>query len=134
MPCGITQSPLVPGKPARSSGNGRLKVVRDDIDHKRDGPLSLADEVHVSSLVVQVRPEGMATIRERIERLPGAEVHAAEAGKIVVTLETDGERPIRAAIETIHSWPGVLGAALVFHHVEPRASMETGDADQSLTP
>jgi len=102
-----------------------LKAAQGGIDRGPEPELP-TDEVHVSSLVVQVRPERMAAVRDGITRLPGAEVHAAEAGKIVVTLETEGEHPIRAAIETIHGWPGVLGAALVFHHVEPRASMESG--------
>jgi periplasmic nitrate reductase NapD len=77
-----------------------------------------AGELHVSSLVVRARPERMAEIVTAIARLPGAEVPAAEGGRIVVTLETVGEQDVLAAIQEIGGWPGVLAATLVFHHVE----------------
>lgn len=85
-----------------------------------------AGELHVSSLVVRARPERMAEIVAAIARLPGAEVPAAEGGRIVVTLETTGEQDVLAAIQKIGGWPGVLAATLVFHHVERLRAQESG--------
>ena len=94
-------------------------------DPPRERRSGAAGEVHVSSLVVRARPERMAEIAAAIARLPGAEVPAAERGRIVVTLETSGEQDVVAAIHEIGSWPGVLAATLVFHHVERLPAQES---------
>ena len=80
----------------------------------------MADELHVSSLVVHGRPERLEAIRAGLARLAGVEVHAAAAtGKLVVTLETESEHEIVARLTAISLLDGVLSATLVFHHVEP---------------
>ena len=80
----------------------------------------MADELHVSSLVVHARPERLAAIRAGLACLAGIEVHAVAAtGKLVVTLETESEHEIVARLTAISLLDGVLSATLVFHHVEP---------------
>jgi nitrate reductase NapD len=80
----------------------------------------VADELHVSSLVVHGRPERLDAIRAGLARLAGVEVHAAApTGKLVVTLETESEDEIVARLTAISRLDGVLSATLVFHHVEP---------------
>lgn len=80
----------------------------------------MADELHVSSLVVHGRPERLETIRLALARLEGVEIHAAApSGKLVVTLETTSEQQIVAQLATITLLDGVLSATLVFHQVEP---------------
>lgn len=80
----------------------------------------MADELHVSSLVVHGRPERLAGLRADLTGLPGVEVHAAApSGKLVVTLETASEQEILARLATISALEGVLAASLVFHQVEP---------------
>ncbi|HSK39361.1 MAG TPA: chaperone NapD, partial [Arenibaculum sp.] len=44
-------------------------------------------ELHIASLLVHVRPERVDAVRERIAALPGAEVHAEQSGRMIVTLE-----------------------------------------------
>jgi nitrate reductase NapD len=79
----------------------------------------VAEELHVSSLVVHGRPERLGEIRAGLARLSGVEVHAgAPSGKLVVTLETGSEQEIVAHVTTISLLDGVLSATLVFHHVE----------------
>ncbi len=76
-------------------------------------------EVHISSLVVHARPEGIKSIETAIGGLEGAEVHGvSEQGKLVVTLETINEGEMLTQIDAINRIAGVLSVALVFHQVE----------------
>jgi len=77
-----------------------------------------AFEAHVSSLVVHVRAEELQGFGEALAQIPGAEIHAEQGGKFVVTLETASEAEIVTRLNEISLLPGVLSAALVFHHVE----------------
>lgn len=84
-------------------------------------------ELHIASLVVRCRPERIASLRDAIVALPGAEVPAEDAsGKLVVTLEAASERTVRQQLDTIGALPGVLSATLVAHHAEPIAPDEEG--------
>jgi len=79
----------------------------------------LDSEHHISSLVVQGRPEALPAIRAAIQGLAGAEVPLdSPNGKLVVTLETADEHEILKHIDTIGRLDGVMSTALVFHHVE----------------
>lgn len=78
----------------------------------------MAEELHISSLIVHGRPADLADIRAAVAAMCGVEVHAAEAGKIIVTLETANEQEIIDRITTISLLDGVLSAVLVFHQVE----------------
>ncbi|WP_374379775.1 chaperone NapD [Dongia sp.] len=80
---------------------------------------------HISSLIVQVRPESLAVIEAGIAVLDGAEIHAAhEAGKLVVVLDTADEAEILSAIARIHDMPGVITASLIYHEID------TSDAEE----
>ena len=79
----------------------------------------MSTEIHISSLVVHARPEGIKSIEVAIGALEGAEVHGvSEQGKLVVTLETINEGEMLTRIEAINQIAGVLSVALVFHQVE----------------
>lgn len=72
--------------------------------------------LHISSLVIQARPERLAEVREAIAAR-GAEIPASDPdGKLVVVLETDSERKITDFLNEVSVMPGVLSANLVFHH------------------
>jgi len=77
-------------------------------------------EVHISSMIVHARPEGLQALKARIERLRGAEIYAeSECGKLVVVLESDTQSQITDVIERINGFAQVLGTALVYHQIEP---------------
>ncbi|MBS4047604.1 MAG: chaperone NapD [Alphaproteobacteria bacterium] len=79
----------------------------------------MSSEVHISSLIVQTRPDSLARLTQAIAALPGAEIHdTAPSGKIVVLLETASEAEISERLTSIHEIDGVLTAALVYHQVD----------------
>lgn len=79
----------------------------------------MADELHISSIVVQARPEAVGDIACSIERIRGAEIHQRVGKtKLIVTLETGGTGEIMRHIEEINDLAGVVSATLVYHHWE----------------
>ena len=84
-------------------------------------------ELHISSLLVHVRPTALAEVHTAVTALDGIEVHGSSPqGKIVVTLETASESGIVERLAALRKLPGVLSADLVFHRVEPLPS-SSGD-------
>ena len=76
-------------------------------------------EVHISSMVVHVKPDHLQTVKNEIEQLPGTEIHGeADSGKIVVVLETQSPGYITDIIEKINNFEYVLSTAMVYHQIE----------------
>ncbi|PJG59749.1 chaperone NapD [Aeromonas cavernicola] len=81
--------------------------------------MSQNQEFHISSLVVLTQPTQCQQLAQQITTLAGAEVHAiSEEGKLVVTLEGEGQGAIMSAIDAIQAMPGVLSAALIYHQFD----------------
>ncbi len=84
--------------------------------------MSAAGEVHISSLVVHVRPQGLMAAKCRIASLPGTEIRGESAlGKLVVVLETGTSAQVTDRIEQINEIPDVLGSSLVYHQFDSAA-------------
>ena len=80
----------------------------------------------IAGVVVRSRAEDLPQVAARLAGLPGVEVHHVEAstGRVVITIETephDHEEAVNeeARLERVCREPGVLGAELVYHYVEP---------------
>ena len=76
--------------------------------------------MNITGILVSAHPGQTETLREQLTAMTGVEVHAVTPeGHMVVTVErpTDGE--MTGAFDAIHRLPGVLSAALVYHHDEP---------------
>lgn len=75
--------------------------------------------MNITGILVSAHPGQTDALRDQLSALPGVEVHAVTPeGRMVVTVErpTDGE--MTGAFDAIHRLPGVLSAALVYHHDE----------------
>ncbi|WP_207462833.1 chaperone NapD [Azospirillum sp. SYSU D00513] len=77
-----------------------------------------AAELHTASLLVHVNPDKRDAVHGLISAMPGAEIHAEQGGKLVVTVEGPNEGWIADRMTAMHLLDGVLSAVLVFHHVE----------------
>ena len=95
----------------------------------------MAEELHISSIVVQARPEAADDIARAIERMRGAEIHQrVAASKLIVTLETGNTADILQRMERINDLPGVVSTALVYHQWEPVSEAESEADHESDTP
>lgn len=88
-------------------------------------------EVHISSLVVQAKPDRLDEIADAILSR-GAEIPARDPnGKLVVVLETESEATISDFLNEVAVMSGVLSANLVFHQVD---NQEAGPSDGTPFP
>jgi nitrate reductase NapD len=75
--------------------------------------------MNISSLIVIPHPEHVEAVRSRLAEIDGVEVQAVSPeGKIIVTLETEGDRETTQAYEFISQLDGVLSASMVYHQHE----------------
>jgi periplasmic nitrate reductase NapD len=74
--------------------------------------------VHISSLIVHVRPELVETVRQMVLSR-GGEIAASDPhGKLVVVIETPDEAGVTGFAEDLAAMKGVLSANLVYHLVD----------------
>ncbi len=89
-------------------------------------PDSKPAEWHIASILVHLRPERRDAVRAAVAAMPGVEIHAEEAGKMIVTVEASNEGRIADRMTAMHLLDGVMSAVLVFHHVEPAEGKAEG--------
>lgn len=75
---------------------------------------------NICGVLVHVAPGREEEVTATLKSAPGVEVHAAGGdGRLVVTVEDTPEITAAERLATISGWPGVMSAALVYHHYEP---------------
>lgn len=85
------------------------------------------DELHISSLVVHVLPEALASVMQGLADVEGAQIHGSHpSGKLVVTLEAPQARDILDRVSQIEQIRGVINASLVYQHAESWESLNQG--------
>ena len=78
--------------------------------------------MNISSVIVIPHPDRIAVVRERLGEIAGVELQAeSPEGKMIVTIETDGDGDTVKTYELICQMDGVLSASMVYHRheVEP---------------
>jgi periplasmic nitrate reductase NapD len=73
----------------------------------------------IASVLVQARPERLASVQAAIEGIAGADIaQRDDCGKLVVVLDSIGGQSIGESLTQISLMPHVLSATLVFHGVD----------------
>ncbi|QUM76411.1 chaperone NapD [Moritella sp. 24] len=76
-------------------------------------------EIHISSLIIHVKPESLLDVKNKIAAIPEAEIYGdSEEGKIIVVLETANQKFVTDIIDNINNLEHVLSTSLVFHQIE----------------
>ncbi|OAN13911.1 nitrate reductase [Photobacterium jeanii] len=87
------------------------------------------EEVHISSLVVHVKPESLSDVKAQILEMPNTEIHGeSEEGKIIVVLETENQGYVTDTIDKINNLNNVLTTFLVYHQIEHFDSQSEEDS------
>ena len=78
-------------------------------------PRPAAEEAHIASVLVHVRPDDVDRVAARLERTPGVERHGSNAaGKLIVTIEVDDDATLVERMTRIETDPDVIAATLVY--------------------
>jgi nitrate reductase NapAB chaperone NapD len=79
----------------------------------------VSDMLHIASAIVKARPIAQAQLVTRIAAFAGAEVVAAEQGRIIVVLKAGNHGALADTLHCIAGLDGVLSATLVFGYSKP---------------
>jgi nitrate reductase NapD len=91
--------------------------------------IGTVNDLCISSLVVQTQPELLKEVRTAIENIAEAEVMAQnEQGKLVVVLDTQGNRQAADTITAIQNTAGVLSATLIYQY-DDRSEPQVEDSE-----
>ncbi len=75
--------------------------------------------MNISGVLVHAYPADAEAVRDNLLKLPGVEVHGiSEKGSLVVTVEEDDSRLMADTVMKFQDLPGVLSAAMIYHHCE----------------
>lgn len=75
--------------------------------------------MNIAGVLVHSSPGQTEAVQGQLLSLPGVEVHAvSDDGRLVVTVEEDGERTMSEAVIKMQNIDGVLSAAMIYHHCE----------------
>ena len=84
---------------------------------------ALEGEYHISSAIVQFKPEFMSRVNNLIGELEGVEVRGSDdQGKLIVVIESDTERGMVIIIDQLKELDGVANVSLVYHQVDNEAN------------
>ncbi len=74
--------------------------------------------MHIAGVIVHTLPENVDRVETAIVGMEGAEIHAVEQGRLVVTVESDDYQLTSDKVLELHQVDGVLSAVLVYQHGE----------------
>ncbi len=81
--------------------------------------------MNISSIIVIPHPDHIEAVRQQFADLDGVELHAVSPeGKMIVTIETEGDKDTTRTYEYISQMPGVMSAAMVYHQQENEPEVE----------
>ena len=73
----------------------------------------------IASILVQARPQRLASVESAIVALPGCEIYGRDPkGKLVVVVDAPDAGALGSTLNTIALLPDVFTASLVFHAIE----------------
>lgn len=81
--------------------------------------------MNISSVIVIPHPERIEAVVAGLKVLAGVEVAAVSPeGKIIITIETEGDRETVQLYESISLMDGVMSASMVYHQNENEPEVE----------
>lgn len=91
--------------------------------------------MNICGVLVHAHPDRVAAVAAAVRDIPGGEVHRCEDdGRLVVTVEDTADCAAIDALSRIHALPGVVAAALVYHHFESRPEESGANAMEAGEP
>ena len=85
--------------------------------------------MNISGVIVYAAPEQSELVVKGLNAIEGVEVHAAENGKLVVTVEHKNINTLADQVMQFQDMSGVMSVAMVYQHNE---DLETLSGDEVL--
>jgi nitrate reductase NapD len=75
-------------------------------------------------MVIRSHDNRANDVRNSLLAIPGVEIHAADAGRMVVTVEDESYGQVADNISSIHKLDGVVSASLVYQYSDQQDTQE----------
>lgn len=82
------------------------------------------NEYHVCGVLLMSRPEQAPVVEQALRGLPGVELHANDAGRMVVTVEGTEYGACADVISQLATLDGVASSSLVYHQIDTESQPE----------
>ncbi len=84
--------------------------------------------MNICGVLVHAVPMRADEVAAALGFLPGVELHGAgDEGRLIVTVEDTETTSALDGLTAIHALPGVVAAALVYHHFDPHEPASGAD-------
>ena len=81
--------------------------------------------MNICSAVIHARPENLDKVQVELEEFTGVEVHAcAPEGKIIVTVEGNGDDALADTMMKFNDVDGVINTVMIYHYNGEEATSE----------
>ncbi len=81
--------------------------------------------MNICSVIVNAKPENAPRISDLLKDMAGVDVFGGvEQGKIIATLEDEGEKALADKMAAINNIKGVIDVAMIYHQEEDDTAME----------
>ena len=75
--------------------------------------------MNISSIIVSAQPGRASAVSSALARTAGVEIHGAtEDGRLIVTIETEGDHETVGIFDQINAMTGVMSVSMVYHQFE----------------
>ena len=81
-------------------------------------------EYHVCGLLVMSRPEHAGQVERDLKAIPNVELHANDAGRMVVTVEGEHYGECADTMNQLATLSGVASSSLVYHQIDNESQPE----------
>ena len=89
--------------------------------------------MNISGVIVYAAPEQSELVVKGLNAIEGVEVHAAENGKLVVTVEHENINSLADQVMQFQDMSGVMSVAMVYQHNEDLETLSGDDVLQEDT-
>ena len=82
---------------------------------------------NICGMVVRSRDNRTDDVRSALLAIPGVEIHSAESGRMVVTVEDESYRKVADNINSIQYIDGVVSASLVYQYSDQQDTQQESE-------
>lgn len=82
---------------------------------------------NICGMVVRSRDYRADYVRTSLLAIPGVEIHAADGGRMVVTIEDESYRQVAENVNNIQFLEGVVSASIVYQYSDQQDTQEESE-------
>jgi nitrate reductase NapD len=81
--------------------------------------------MNICSLIVNTKPENALKVKSILEKMENVDIFGGvEEGRIIITVEDNGERALSDQMAALNDIEGVIDAAMVYHQEADDSTIE----------